>query len=84
MNKNLKIKISIYVKPNARQTKLLGKDARGFIIALKARPQDGEANAELIRFLAEFCHVPKTSIVILRGESSRHKQIEMPWNEMLA
>lgn len=70
--------LHIQVKPNARETKIISMDVRGLIIALKARPQDGEANEELIAFLSEISGVPKSKIKIKRGEKSRIKQIEMP------
>ena len=75
--------VHVYVKPNAKQTRLIGKDERGLIIALKARPQEGEANDELINFLSELCGVPKSKIIIRRGAASRIKQVEMPWNESI-
>lgn len=76
--------VTVYVKPNARQTKLIGKDERGLIIALHAKPQDGAANAELIAFLAKLSGVPKSKIIMKRGETARYKQLEMPWNAAIA
>lgn len=72
--------LHVQVKPNARQTKLISRDERGLVIALKARPQDGEANDELIAFLSELFAVPKSKIHIRRGLKSRVKQVEMPNN----
>ncbi len=76
--------VSVYVKPNAKQTKLIGKDDRGLIIALHAKPQDGAANAELISFLAKLSGVPKSKIILRRGETARYKILEMPWNKVIA
>lgn len=69
--------IHIFAKPNAKQTKLIGKDDRGLIIALKARPQNGEANDELIRFLAELYDVPKSQIILKRGNTAKYKVVEI-------
>jgi len=75
--------VHVTVKPNARQTKLISKDERGLMIALKARPQDGEANVELVAFLSELTGIPKSKISIRRGAASRIKQVEMPWSPLL-
>lgn len=72
-----RIILHIQVKPNAKQSKIISKDERGLIIALKARPQDGEANEELIAFLSESLGVPKSKIKIKRGSKSRIKQVEI-------
>ncbi len=39
-------------------------------------PADGAANASVIKLLAEHLDVPKTSIKIIRGTTSRDKVIE--------
>lgn len=70
--------LHVQVKPNARETKLISKDERGLMIALKAKPQDGEANEELILFLSKLTGIPKSKIKIKRGARSRIKQVEMP------
>jgi uncharacterized protein len=75
--------LHVYVKPNAKQSKIVGKDDRGLIIALKAKPQDGAANEELIRYLAEICGTPKSKIILLRGATARIKQIELPNQQIL-
>ena len=44
-------------------------------VALTAPPVDGKANAELCRFLADKAGVPKSSVRILSGETSRTKVV---------
>jgi uncharacterized protein (TIGR00251 family) len=44
-------------------------------IRLKAPPVDGEANAELIRFLSKHFKIPKSRISIIRGETSKKKLV---------
>ena len=48
---------------------------------LKARvaspPQDGKANAALIALLAKIFGVPKTTIVLVAGETSRMKTVRL-------
>lgn len=75
------VELRILAKPNAKRTALLKADERGLHIALHAKPQEGEANRELIAYLAKFFKVPKSQIILLRGESSRHKVVVVPFNE---
>lgn len=76
-----KVQLMIYVKPNAKKTALVEiTKERGIVIALHARPQEGEANKELILFLSQLLKLPKTSIEIQRGEHSRFKKVCVPLN----
>jgi uncharacterized protein (TIGR00251 family) len=44
-------------------------------IDIAAPPEDGKANAELVRFLARKFRVPKANIEIVSGERSRKKVV---------
>ncbi|MGB0740747.1 MAG: DUF167 domain-containing protein [Planctomycetaceae bacterium] len=44
-------------------------------VTITARPVDGKANAHLIRWLAKLCDVPKSSIKVAAGETSRNKTV---------
>jgi len=46
-------------------------------VYLTAPPIDGKANQALIKFLAKYYDVSKSSIEIIRGEKSRNKIIEI-------
>lgn len=75
---NDKVKINILAKPNAKKTTLLAISGQGMHIALHAHPRDGEANKELLSYLAKLFRVPKSQIKLLRGEANRHKQVLLP------
>ena len=49
---------------------------REFIVYLRAKPHDGEANTALINLLSKHFKVPKTTITITRGAHSRTKFIK--------
>ena len=71
--------LTIHVKPNARETKVVSKlDDHTFVIALHAQAIEGQANEELINFLADKLDIPKTFINLKRGHNSRVKHIEIP------
>ncbi|OGT38718.1 MAG: hypothetical protein A3F11_03770 [Gammaproteobacteria bacterium RIFCSPHIGHO2_12_FULL_37_14] len=74
------IKLSIVVKPNAKKTAFLKIKEGAMHIALHAKPHHGEANDELILYLAKLFHLPKSQITILRGERSRFKQVLLPFS----
>lgn len=67
---------SITVKPGSSQEKIIKNPDGTFTVYLRAKPHDGEANTALIRLLAKYFDVPKTSIKVTRGAKSRHKIIE--------
>ena len=69
--------INIDVIPDAPRTGL-GKinEWRGAIqIKVAALPREGKANEELLRFLSEKIGVPRSSVRVLRGGTSRHKVV---------
>lgn len=71
------MKLVIKVRPRARRSQVLRADAEAVEIALAAPPVDGAANDELVRFVAERLGIPRRRVRIVRGETSRHKQLEI-------
>jgi uncharacterized protein (TIGR00251 family) len=69
--------ITIYIQPGAKQSRIVGRHDGMPKIAIKARPIDGEANAALVEFLADLAGVPRASIKLLSGQSSRIKRLEV-------
>lgn len=69
--------LSVKVKPNARQQTIRHKDDGSLTIQLRASPIAGKANQELIQLLAEEFGVPKASVRIKSGATSKTKRIEI-------
>ncbi len=70
--------ITAKVKPGSKQGNKIEPQPDGtYIIYLRARAHDGEANAALIKLLADHFDVPKTTIKIKSGHASRLKTIEL-------
>lgn len=44
-------------------------------IGIMARPQRGEANAEIIRKIAKHFHIPRSRVRLVSGEKSRNKVV---------
>lgn len=75
---NQHVKLNILARPNAKKTILTGISDQGLHIAIHAKPHHGEANKELISYLARLFKLPKSQVVLQRGEGSRHKQVIVP------
>jgi len=70
------ITLSIKVIPKSSQAKLKW-DGNTLKAWLHSAPEGGKANAELTRTLAKFLSVPKSSIHIRKGETSRNKIVDI-------
>ncbi len=71
------MKISVKVKPNARQEKIEKVNESHFLIRVKEKPQEGKANKAVIKVLSEYFGVPQSQVVLLKGQSSREKIFEI-------
>jgi uncharacterized protein (TIGR00251 family) len=65
----------VKVKPNSQQQKIEELADGSLNVHLKSPPIDGKANEELIKLLAKKFDVPKSSITIKCGVTSRKKLI---------
>ncbi len=70
--------ISIKVKPGSKKGDLIEQTSENeYLVYLRARAHDGEANTALIKLLSDHFDVPKTSIKIKSGQASHNKIIEL-------
>ena len=58
--------LEVLVVPRASKTEIVDYPGDALKIRLKAPPVDGEANAELIRFLSKHFKIAKSRITIIR------------------
>ena len=70
-------RIHVTVKPRAKTPEITKVTDGEYRVMVRAPAQDGKANLALIDLLADFFKVPKPTIKILRGQSSRRKLIEI-------
>ena len=74
-----RIRFRVRVQPAAPRNELLGWNAAGELrIKVAAPPREGEANRELVSFLAKRFSVAKREIALESGEKSRVKMISAP------
>lgn len=71
------MKISVRVKPNAKQEKIGKVGEKDFIVCVKEKPQEGKANQAVIRVLAEYFDVSKSEVILLKGQTAREKVFEI-------
>jgi uncharacterized protein (TIGR00251 family) len=71
------IELRLQIQPRASRTELAGVHGDALKIRLAAPPVDGEANDELVRFLAKLLGVPKRAVTIVAGATSRRKRVRV-------
>jgi uncharacterized protein (TIGR00251 family) len=69
--------LDISVSPNARRTAADGLHDGALRVRLAAPPVDGKANAQLLGWLADELGCPKRAVTLLRGDTSRRKQVRL-------
>lgn len=66
--------INLKIVPNSSKNDIVSED--GFIkVKITAQPVEGKANKALVEFLSKKFKIPKTSIEILKGETSKEKTL---------
>jgi len=67
----------VRVQPRAKRNAVTGEMGGALKIALTAPPVEGKANEACVVFLAALLDVPRSSITIAAGETSRNKLIRV-------
>lgn len=74
MKKEEGLTVNLKISPNASKNEII-KTEDGVKVKITAPPVDGKANKSLIEFLSKTFKIPKSSIEILRGETSKEKTL---------
>ncbi len=70
--------LAVRVTPRASRNQIVEVMADGTVrIRITAAPVEGEANAQLLAFLAEVLNVPKSRLEIVAGQTGRDKLISV-------
>ena len=67
--------LQLSVVPNAKRTEVDGLHDGALRVRLAAPPIDGRANEALVAWLAKQLGVARRDVEVVRGESSRRKQV---------
>jgi uncharacterized protein len=68
---------AVKVHPRAKKNAITGELGDALKVALTAPPVEGRANEACIEFFANLLKVPRSSVTIASGESSRRKVIRV-------
>ena len=71
------IAFAVKVHPRARKNAITGQVGDSLKLALTAPPVDGKANQAVIEFFADLFAIPRSSITIASGETSRNKIVRI-------
>ncbi len=69
--------LTLKVIPRSSVNAVAGVQADALKLKITAPPVDSAANAEVVRFLAQVLDVPRSAVQLLRGATSRHKQVQV-------
>jgi len=67
------VRLAVKVTPHAGRNEITGFKDGVLQVKVAAAPEKGKANKELTDFLAEKLGIRKSSVLIVKGQASRHK-----------
>ena len=75
------MRIRVRVKPGTHEERVSREPDGSLLVSVTARAQEGKANEAVVKAVAKALHVPKSSVRIVSGLSSRTKMLEVPGSE---
>ena len=71
------VSFSVKVQPRGRKNAITGMVGDALKLALTAPPVEGKANMAVIEFFADIFKIPRSSVTIASGATSRLKDIRI-------
>lgn len=71
------VTFAVKVHPRARKSEITGELGDALKVSLTAPPIEGKANEACIEFFAKLLKVPRSSVTIASGQTSRNKVIRV-------
>eukprot|EP00076_Gallus_gallus_P025087 XP_015147513.1 UPF0235 protein C15orf40 homolog isoform X1 [Gallus gallus] len=71
------VRVSVRAKPGSRCSAVTDVTAEAVGVAIAAPPSEGEANAELCRYLSKVLGVKKSDVILEKGGKSRDKVVKI-------
>ncbi|XP_035410641.1 UPF0235 protein C15orf40 homolog isoform X3 [Cygnus atratus] len=71
------VRVTVRAKPGARCSAVTDVTAEAVGVAIAAPPSEGEANAELCRYLSKVLEVKKSEVILEKGGKSRDKVVKI-------
>ena len=69
--------LTVKLQPGASRDRVVGKIQDEWKLTLTAPPVEGRANRACIDFLARILRVPRSRVLLVRGQTSRRKLIQV-------
>ena len=70
------MKISVKVTPHAKTEEVVLQDGM-YLVKVKAAAKEGKANDAVIKLVAAYFKVPKSTVTIKTGHTGRNKIVEI-------
>jgi uncharacterized protein len=71
------VTFAVKIHPRAKNNAITGELGGTLKVSLTAPPVDGKANRACIEFFAKLLKVPRSSVTIASGQTSRNKIIQI-------
>jgi len=71
------VSFAVKVHPRAKKNAITGQVGDALKVALTTPPIEGKANAACVEFFAKLLNVPRSSVTIAAGQTSRNKVIRV-------
>ncbi|MCP9484789.1 MAG: DUF167 family protein [Gaiellaceae bacterium MAG52_C11] len=72
-----KTRLRLRVAPGAARPAVVGRHGGGWKVRVAAAPEHGRANAAVLALLAETLALPRSSVSLVSGGTSRDKIVEL-------
>lgn len=69
--------LRLVLQPKASRDTFVGLLGDELKVAITAPPIDGQANKHLIKFLSKQFKVPKSAVIVEKGQLNRHKLVRI-------
>jgi uncharacterized protein (TIGR00251 family) len=70
-------RLRLRVSPGARRTELVGRHGDAWKVRVSAPPENGRANATVLKLVAERLALPGRAVSLVSGHSAREKVVQV-------
>jgi uncharacterized protein (TIGR00251 family) len=75
-------RLRLRVSPGSARSAIVGRHGDGWKVRVTAPPEDGRANAAVVRLIAETVSVSRDAVSVVSGAGSRDKVVELAGIEL--
>jgi len=77
----MSVRIGVRVTPRSGRESVEAGPGGDVLVRVTVPPEGGKANAAVCRLVAKALGVPKTAVRVVRGDTARHKLLEVDGDE---